>query len=207
MLLREASILGISTVHSLTQKDASEETVTNRLLKNEASILHFAVHGYGREAGEKSVLRELPGYCGIELAASEESRHRSADGDSLSPRDGKVSWREIACLNLSHAWLAVLSSCSSGLGARRPGEGIVGMRWGFQQAGVPSQLLTLWDIDDSKETVEFAQRFYTSIRDPRVDPRTEVWALQRELLPRAARNSFHDAVRVYGAFTLYSVGR
>lgn len=55
--------------------------------------------------------------------------------------------------------------------------------------------------------VEFARRFYASIRDPKSNPRTVVWALQRELLPKAARDSFHDAVRVYGAFTFYSVGR
>lgn len=85
------------------------------------------------------------------MGDGESGRRRSADGDSLSPKDGKLSWREIACLDLSNAWLAVLSSCSSGLGARKPGEGILGMRWGFQQTGVESELLTLWDIDDSKD--------------------------------------------------------
>jgi len=206
MLQKETPQLGFKLLEPLIGSQASEEAVTTELQQNESTILHFATHGYGRDI-QRSALNDFPGYGGLLFLPSAGYNYSLVrDGDSLTPYDGHLGWREIACLDLDKAWLAVLSSCSSGLGARRPGEGILGMRWGFLQAGVRSQLLSLWDIADSQETVDFMRSFYEALADTSQDARVIPWRLQGKLLPAAARYSFYDAVRWYGGFILYSPG-
>jgi CHAT domain-containing protein len=62
-------------------------------------------------------------------------------------------------LNLQGTWLVVLSACDTGLGEARAGEGVLGFRRGFIQAGAQNLLLTLWPVND-KYTVEFMKAFY-----------------------------------------------
>lgn len=47
-----------------------------------------------------------------------------------------------------NARLAVLSACKTGDGRLQRGEGIMSMARGFFYAGVPSIIMTLWDVDD-----------------------------------------------------------
>ena len=207
MIETHAPELGFSVPKPLVGDDATEESAQARLGMNDSDILHFSVHGYGRDA-ERNAFQDFAGFGGIKLRPSPDvPGDFFRDGDSLTPADGWLSWREIACLKLDHAWLAVLSSCSTGLGARRAGEGVLGMRWGFREAGVPAQLLTLWDIDDAPDTVAFMQAFYEEVSLKDADPRTAAWRLQRCFLPTAARRVAQDAIRVYGGFVLYSSGR
>jgi hypothetical protein len=132
---------GFKLLKLLIGPDATEGAVTTQLGPNEATILHFATHGYGRES-QRTVLQDFAAYQGlILLPSAERTSNLSRDCDSLTPDDGRLGWREIASLNLSKAWLAVLSSCSSALGARRPGEGVLGMRW-FAPPYVESFLCT-----------------------------------------------------------------
>ena len=206
MIETRAPALGFSVRKPLLGDEATEESAQALLGKNDSDILHFAVHGYGRDA-RRSALQDFAGFGGIKLRPSPGfSGNLFRDGDSFTPGDGWLGWREIACLNLDHAWLAVLSSCSSGLGAHRAGEGVLGMRWGFRQAGVPAQLLTLWNIDDAPDTVGFMQAFYEQLAVKGADPRTATWRLQRRFLPTAGRRAAQDAIRLYGSFVLYSSG-
>lgn len=47
-----------------------------------------------------------------------------------------------------NAGLAVLSACKTGDGRLQRGEGIMSMARGFFYAGIPSIIMTLWDVDD-----------------------------------------------------------
>jgi len=67
-------------------------------------------------------------------------------GDSIE--DGYLNTWEIYNLVLK-ARLAVLSSCSSGSGKIRKGEGVMSLARSFLYAGCPSILMTLWDIEDN----------------------------------------------------------
>jgi CHAT domain-containing protein len=58
-----------------------------------------------------------------------------------------------------NANLAVLSSCGSGFGNFREGEGIQSMARSFAYAGCPSILMTLWEVADLS-TVSVMERFY-----------------------------------------------
>src|SRR5262249_12942320 len=63
------------------------------------------------------------------------------------PRKGYLHLYEIASLRL-RASLVTLSACGTGLGKQVPGEGTVGLGWGFLHAGAKTVVVSLWDVDD-----------------------------------------------------------
>ena len=44
--------------------------------------------------------------------------------------------------------LAVLSACSTGSGKLQKGEGVISLARAFMMAGIPSIMMTLWDVED-----------------------------------------------------------
>jgi CHAT domain-containing protein/Tfp pilus assembly protein PilF len=68
--------------------------------------------------------------------------------ESMDDReDGFLNTYEIYNLRLN-ASLAILSSCRSGYGTLRRGEGVMSLARGFLYAGVPSIVMTNWEIED-----------------------------------------------------------
>ncbi len=80
----------------------------------------------------------------------------STSGDSLE--DGLLNTHEIYNMKFN-ARLAVLSSCSSGEGQLKKGEGVISLARGFSYAGCPSLIMTLWEVED-KTGVDLMVRFY-----------------------------------------------
>ena len=76
--------------------------------------------------------------------------------------DGIVTAEEVGGLNLKGTWLVVLSACETGTGQAKAGEGVMGLRRGFIQAGAQNLLMTLWRISD-ETTVEI---MLTSTTEP-----------------------------------------
>jgi CHAT domain-containing protein/Tfp pilus assembly protein PilF len=83
------------------------------------------------------------------------------NGDSLN--DGFLNTYEIYDLELN-AELAVLSACKTGIGKLRQGEGIMSLARGFLYAGVPSIVMTLWEVEDVA-SAEIITSFYENLRD------------------------------------------
>ena len=73
--------------------------------------------------------------------------------------DGLLTAQQAAALNLDRTWLVVLSACDTGDGEAQNGEGVIGLRRGFAEAGAQNLLMTLWTADDA-ETAELMQAFY-----------------------------------------------
>jgi len=66
----------------------------------------------------------------------------------------------VSTLDLKGTWLVTLSACETGRGEAKAGEGVLGLRRGFVQAGAQNLLMTLWSVSDNKDTVEFMSDFY-----------------------------------------------
>jgi tetratricopeptide (TPR) repeat protein len=64
--------------------------------------------------------------------------------------DGILTAEEAGGLKLEGTWLVTLSACDTGTGEVRSGEGVLGLRRGFIQAGAQNLLLTLWSVADEE---------------------------------------------------------
>tara|TARA_R110002050_G_scaffold196426_2_gene331363 strand:- start:66777 stop:69623 length:2847 start_codon:yes stop_codon:yes gene_type:complete len=60
--------------------------------------------------------------------------------------------------------LVTLSACQTGIGKLQKGEGMLSLARGFNYAGVPSIVTTLWKIND-QSTAEIMESFYQNLSD------------------------------------------
>jgi CHAT domain-containing protein/tetratricopeptide (TPR) repeat protein len=70
---------------------------------------------------------------------------------------------EISQLNFS-ANLVVLSACETGYGRFEQGEGVMSLARSFMYAGVPSLVVSLWQVNDAS-TALIMQAFYTYLKE------------------------------------------
>ena len=104
-----------------------------------AGYLHLAVHSL--------LNNEQPNYSALLLAPEAES-------------DGLLQTFEIASSHLN-AQLVTLSGCETALGKMVRGEGLLGLRRAFLQAGARSILVSLWSVEDS--SADFMEEFYKNL--------------------------------------------
>jgi CHAT domain-containing protein len=127
-------------------------------------VLHLATHGFFLPevdlGGQTNPLQQPstipttklqnPMYrSGLALAGAQRSM-RAWSGGEPPPmeNDGVVTAEEVGALKLNGTWLVVLSACNTGLGEARAGEGVMGLRRGFIQAGAQNLLMALWPVLD-----------------------------------------------------------
>ena len=97
---------------------------------------------------------------GLALAGAQRTLEAWAKGEAPpSDNDGIVTAEEVGGLKLKGTWLVVLSACDTGTGEAKAGEGVLGLRRGFIQAGAQNLLMTLWPISDMT-TVQIMRDFY-----------------------------------------------
>ena len=154
---------------------------------NSPRILHLATHGFflpeikDERRGEDpelgtgrmnvigeaqkdrrtSVILKNPMHrSGLTLAGAQRTLEAWAKGEAPpSDNDGIVTAEEVGGLKLKGTWLVVLSACETGTGQAKAGEGVMGLRRGFIQAGAQNLLMTLWSISD-ETTVQIMLDFY-----------------------------------------------
>jgi CHAT domain-containing protein len=110
-------------------------------LAPKSNIIHLAVH---------SVL-EPSSYGSALLFASEREQYESL-----------LTHEDISHLDLSGIRIVVAASCESGSFARGWREGDMSLGWSFLEAGSPSVLVSLWEIDDSVGS-EFLTSFHAEL--------------------------------------------
>ena len=120
------------------------EANARRALQGGYPVVHFATHGF---LDPGSI-----GRSGLVLTPD------PPNGD-----DGLLQARELFDLRIDTD-LVVLSGCSTGVGRILGGEGALGLPHSLFQAGVPSIVLSLWDVRDRAAAV-FMDRFYAGIAD------------------------------------------
>ncbi len=141
----EQEILGIAGLYpgaalSFSGGKADEETVIHDPAVATARRLHFATHA--------RIDERHPEYSALVLAAR-------GDADCL------LQVHEIFNLKLSSD-LAVLSACQTALGQEVTGEGLIGLTRAFFYAGVPSLVVSLWNVTDGP-TPELMLDFYKNL--------------------------------------------
>jgi CHAT domain-containing protein/tetratricopeptide (TPR) repeat protein len=107
-------------------------------------ILHFATHGV--------IDAERPALSGLALSMVDAQGH---------PQEGFLHLHDIYNLKLN-ADLVVLSGCRTALGKEVRGEGLIGLTRGFQYAGAPRVVASLWPVEDLA-TAALMTRFYTGL--------------------------------------------
>ncbi len=85
---------------------------------------------------------------------------------AFSKKEGKTNnllyLKDLYNLSLN-AEMVVLSSCQSGIGTFKSGEGIVSLARGFSYAGAKSIITTLWQIND-RFSAKLMTQFYANLR-------------------------------------------
>jgi CHAT domain-containing protein/Tfp pilus assembly protein PilF len=114
-------------------------------------VVHFATHGV--------IDAERPALSGLALSMVDAAGH---------PQEGFLHLHDIYNLKLD-ADLVVLSGCRTALGKEVRGEGLIGLTRGFQYAGAPRVLASLWRVED-QATAALMTRFYRALWIDKLPP-------------------------------------
>ena len=114
-------------------------------------VIHFATHGV--------IDAERPALSGLALSMVDKAGH---------PQEGFLHLHDVYNLKLD-ADLVVLSGCRTALGKEVRGEGLVGLTRGFQYAGAPRVLASLWRVED-QATAALMARFYRALWIDKLPP-------------------------------------
>ena len=156
----------------LQGSDATEDRVKAELVRHE--VIHLATHGFFQPEGLPSMWEQVRGEDGPQMTMRKEAHlltgmlpgllsgivlagaNRPPEGDE---EDGLLTAEEISFLDLSGVDLVVLSACETGLGRPKAGEGMLGLRRTFRQAGARTVISSLWSVKDDA-TGDLMRRFY-----------------------------------------------
>ena len=121
--------------------EAREKTFKEEAPK--AGILHMAMHALADDLN--------PLYSGLAFSQVDSSFD-----------DNFLYTYELFNMQLD-ANLAVLSACNTGMGKIQKGEGMLSLAKGFQYAGCPNLVMSLWRTDD-KAAFQLMQDFYVDLK-------------------------------------------
>jgi hypothetical protein len=115
--------------------------------------------------------------------------------------DGILTAKNVSTLDLHGTWLVTLSACDTGSGEARAGEGVMGLRRGFIQAGAQNLLMTLWPISD-EVTVQIMSDFYDAAHQTGNAPEQRKW-----LVKLRTEKGLAQGVNLAGPFIMSSQGK
>jgi CHAT domain-containing protein len=211
------------TSTDFTAKEATKEA----LLKiHSPYILHLATHGFFAKE-DPTATRPEPGTSLNDPQGVSKSKffknpmHRSGlalagaqttieawKREEVPPveNDGILTAEDVSTLDLQGTWLVTLSACDTGSGQARAGEGVMGLRRGFIQAGAENLLMTLWPISD-QVTVQIMSDFYDAAHDIGNAPEALAEVQRRWLLKLRTEKGLAQAVNLAGPFIMSSQGK
>jgi CHAT domain-containing protein len=208
---------------SFTGRDATKEAL---LQVHSPYILHLATHGFFEPEDQsytksieqrpinfertftKSRFFKNPMHrSGVALAGAQSTLEAWKQGEVPAiENDGIVTAEDVAALDLKGTWLVTLSACDTASGEAKAGEGVLGLRRGFMQAGTQNLLMTLWPISD-ETTVQFMSDFYDTARKTFNAPQA-LADVQRDWLVKIRQeHGLAKAVSVAGPFIMSSQGK
>lgn len=195
----------------------SEATERRLMEVRSPRILHLATHGFllrgagdAANPGRPAWLPRPPANpllrSGLVLAGARATLTAWSEGRvPVSENDGIVTADEVGALQLDGTWLVTLSACDTGGGEVRAGEGVLGLRRGFMQAGTQNLLMTLWSIDD-RTTGQIMVDFYDLAFTTGDAPRALAEVQRNWLVKLRDEKGVLEAVRLAGPFIMSSQG-
>lgn len=172
----------------LTGKAASEAAVV--AASPGKRIIHLATHGFFSaepQDGPPRLLNPLL-QSGLVLA-----RGQTAE-------DGLLTAEEVTAMDLRGTELVVLSACDTGLGEVVAGEGVMGLRRAFSQAGARALIMSLWTIPDA-DTRQLMEAFYERVvADPGGSKPLALRGAQLDTIARQRAAKGASDPRSWGAF-------
>lgn len=206
---------------TFTGKGATKEAV---LKVRSPYILHMATHGFFEEkdptvtqneidlAGNATVtkskfFRNPMHRNGLALASAQTTiKDWKKDLVPSVENDGILTAEDVSTLDLQGTWLVTLSACDTGSGQARAGEGVMGLRRGFIQAGAQNLLMTLWPIGD-EATVDFMGEFYEAAHKTGNAPEALASVQRHWLIKVRGEKGLAQAVALAGPFIMSSQGK
>ncbi len=185
-------------------------------------ILHLATHGFflpetslGPRPNASQPPPEIPtgrlsnpmSRSGLALAGAQSTLQEWKQG-AVPPteNDGILTAEEVGALKLDGTWLVTLSACDTGSGEAKAGEGVLGLRRGFVQAGGQNLLMTLWPISDDI-TVQIMLDFYDAAFQSGNGPLALAETQRNWLVKLRNERGLLQAVRLAGPFIMTSQGK
>jgi tetratricopeptide (TPR) repeat protein len=211
-----------------TPTDFTTNQATKEALRKIHSpyILHLATHGFfakedptSANSETESSLNERQGVIKSEFFKN--PMHRSGlalagaqttieawKRDEVPPveNDGILTAEDVSTLDLQGTWLVTLSACDTGSGQARAGEGVMGLRRGFIQAGAQNLLMTLWPISD-EVTVQIMSDFYDAAHKSGNAPEALAEVQREWLMKLRTEKGLAEAVNLAGPFIMSSQGK
>jgi CHAT domain-containing protein len=179
-----ARLYGAANSKIYTGAEAREDRAKNE--SGEFRVLHFATHGVLNDAA--------PMYSHLVLAQGDRNE------------DGLLEAWELMRMDL-HADLVVLSACETARGRFRAGEGVIGLTWALFVAGVPSTLVSQWNVE-SASTRDLMLNFHRQLRAPAATnaDMTKAEALRQAAL-KVMKNQGTNHPFYWAGFVLVGDGR
>jgi CHAT domain-containing protein/tetratricopeptide (TPR) repeat protein len=146
------------------------------------------------ENERRSARRHSALLSGLVLAGANDRLEVDAYGMPIGDRS-MLTAEEIAGVDASAADLVVLSACKTNLGDLVQGEGVLGLRAAFHDAGARCVITSLWQVDDAA-TFELMARLYRNLQLPGLSApdalrRAQV-AQRAQRLPNGRRRKTRD---------------
>jgi len=128
--------------------------------------------------------------------------------DKVPPveNDGVQTAEDVSTLDLQGTWLVTLSACDTGLGEARAGEGVMGLRRGFIQAGAQDLLMTLWPISD-EVAVQIMSDCYDASHNTGNAPEALAEVQRNWLVKLRTQKKLAQAVNLAGPYIMSSQGK
>jgi CHAT domain-containing protein len=205
----------------------ADQATKGALLKiHSPYILHLATHGFfakedptttqtesesswnDRQGVTKSKFFKNPMHrSGLALAGAQ-TTIEAWKRDEVPPveNDGILTAEDVSTLDLQGTWLVTLSACDTGSGEARAGEGVMGLRRGFIQAGAQNLLMTLWPISD-EVTVQIMSDFYDAAHKTGNAPAALAQVQRNWLVKLRTEKGLAQAVNLAGPFIMSSQGK
>ena len=204
--------------------DAATEAQVRRI--HSPHILQFSTHGFflpktiggpdrysfstfetDSQGYQQPVVLKNPMYrSGIALAGAEVTLDAWERGETPpTDDDGILMADEVGSLDLNGTWLVVLTACDTGIGQRRDGEGVMGLRRGFVQAGAQNLLMTLWPVFDVPSG-KMMSEFYSTLHEDNNPPEALAEVQRFWLVKLRSEYGLFSAVGTAGPFIMSSRG-